>query len=757
MVRGRVPPSSLFRLTAIVLFGLGFGIASKHFWLAKVTPQSASPSVDLAGSSAFAASDGIADDEPAGHERSKPTVKTNNAQRALLVGVTKYDNLDPSVHLSGPANDVGLLRTTLIDRYGFPPENVVCLTEVEEKAELRPTHANIALEFKRLAEAVRAGDQVVVLLAGHGDREPESIPPDPISPEPDGIDEIFLPADVEPWRGFPERVRNAIVDNELRDWLAAITAKQAYVWALFDCCHSGSMTRGTEVVRQLPAGVLVPREELAKAREKVSERTSRPLPDQSVKEPSFVAADDFLVASFACREFELAPECPQPGNSRNDKHYGLFTYSVVSCLEQCAASDYPLTYRELMQRVQASYLSRPHGSPTPMIVGVGQDRIVLGGQQPVRPKIVITRIKGKSVVNVGDLHGVTPGSILRVYSPAGGHPEPEAIGYVRVDETQPLQSTVVAVAYDDLVKRADLPPNGLCEVAAIQYPVARRLCLAVDADDGADTIRRIVARAIDALPAEEAALFTLVEDVSSAHFVVHRGPQRPELQDASGSRQAIPLPAVDSKRFAAVLTATIKAIQRANSLISIGTKLEGSRDSTGSDVKIEVISHSSDGDGGEPIERPASGWVFRPGDRISFRVTNTSKTKRLEVTLLIVDPDYQITVFHPGPGETNKAVEPGASFNTGVGTINDEPPFGPETLVAIVTSPTNPPVDYSLLTQPGVWGENSRGAPQSCPIAQLLDRALNGMGTRTGLRRAEIQDQGARVLTWRTVPAANGK
>ena len=53
----------------------------------------------------------------------------------------------------------------------------------------------------QLAEQAREGDQVVVLLAGHGSQQPESDPPDAAYPEPDGLDEIFLPADVNPWQG----------------------------------------------------------------------------------------------------------------------------------------------------------------------------------------------------------------------------------------------------------------------------------------------------------------------------------------------------------------------------------------------------------------------------------------------------------------------------------------------------------------------------------------------------------------------------
>ena len=178
--------------------------------------------------------------------------------------MTKYDHLPRDRHLDGPAHDARLMRRLLQRTLPVPGRRDRDTDRGRGPPDRRPTRANIEREFHRLADQAREGDQVVILLAGHGARQPESNPRIRIYPEPDGIDEIFLPADVSAWKGFPERVPNAIVDNEIGAWLRAITAKRAYVWAIFDCCHSGTMTRGVEVVRELPPDVLVPREELDK-------------------------------------------------------------------------------------------------------------------------------------------------------------------------------------------------------------------------------------------------------------------------------------------------------------------------------------------------------------------------------------------------------------------------------------------------------------------------------------------------------------
>jgi len=245
----------------------------------------------------------------------------------------------------------------------------------------------------------------------------------------------------------------------------------------------------------------------------------------------------------------------------------------------------------------------------------------------------------------------------------------------------------------------------------------------------------------------------LEKDLSKAHFLMRLTAEGPELQVVYRDRPPIPLPALDSKEFAEQLASKLKAVHRARSLIEIGASLERdrSRVADGHDVKIEVVGHRDRNDPGRVLERPPTGWVFLPGDRISFRITNTSKTKRLEVTLLVVSLDYKIFVFHPARNQINKVLEPGASLNTRAGDYTGKPPFGAEQMIAIITSPTNPAVNYGLLTQPGI---TQRGYTAKSPVAQLLERGMYGVGSRSGLQVSELDDQGARVLTWRTEPAS---
>jgi len=72
------------------------------------------------------------------------------------------------------------------------------------------------------------------------------------------------------------------------------------------------------------------------------------------------------------------------------------------------------------------------------------------------------------------------------------------------------------------------------------------------------------------------------------------------------------------------------------------------------DIDVEVLRHKTAKAEGKVLPMPAGGWVFRPGDFISFRLTNKSPSLNLDVTLLIVGSDFEIHSFYPRADETGK-------------------------------------------------------------------------------------------------------
>src|SRR5262249_19235261 len=153
-------------------------------------------------------------DKPAPGPKADDAAK-KGTRRALLIGCSDYPKLSPKLWLKGPANDVLMMHEVLTRHFDFKPENIVTLSEAQGKKDsnLDPDPANIEREYTELAKKAQEGDYIVILMAGHGSQQPEK--EGSPEPEPDGLDELFLPRDTGKWDGGKGTVENAIIDDEL--------------------------------------------------------------------------------------------------------------------------------------------------------------------------------------------------------------------------------------------------------------------------------------------------------------------------------------------------------------------------------------------------------------------------------------------------------------------------------------------------------------------------------------------------------------
>ena len=166
---------------------------------------------------------------------------------ALLIGVSRVAALPARLWLRGPDNDVALMRQALLAR-GFDAAHITVLAERTPGAAARPTRSAIDQAFAALLAHVQPGDGVVLHLAGHGVQVPQLPTPSrhgkrPPWPEPDGLDEVFLTADTQAWNDVEGRLPNALLDDEIGEWMDALVDRGATVWAVFDTCHASGMSR----------------------------------------------------------------------------------------------------------------------------------------------------------------------------------------------------------------------------------------------------------------------------------------------------------------------------------------------------------------------------------------------------------------------------------------------------------------------------------------------------------------------------------
>lgn len=714
--------------------------------------------------------------------------QSQNEKRALLVGCTQYPNHKDLRQLNGPVNDAVLWRQLLTGRFGFAPEKITVLAGwPKDNPTERPTRANIVKAFEGLIAAAHPGMSIFIQISGHGMQVPipeAQDPLDPKNPEPDGLDEVFLAADVE-----PDDLTNALRDDEFGGWLDRIRAKGASVWIVFDCCHSGTMTRGTadrgEVSRVVdPADFGIPAERIANAsrraaqavrREEARGAQPRDLEGSEIR-PS-EAGRGSLIAFFAAQPFEEAPELPQPEDAPHtpENYYGLLSYSLVKSLE---ARESPISYQELHRQVLARYRAeRGTGRPTPSALG-DLNREVFGALVwPARQSITINREANGWALSAGSLRGLTPGSILVVRpatAPAGkGH---AVLGYVKVESATPSRAQVVPCGAPEGMpappKNADWKDSDVCELVRQELGEMRVRLFIPDSAK--------VKAAWEQTPREVREMTRIVSDVSDAQWLLAAvTPEQAErdygmknlrrdyaflvqgrgaVRSAPGNDATAPprvfaaLPLDDAEALAAGLTRDLPRIFKWQNVWRIAGDSTSTRREAdlGLVFEMALLKSEDDRSGGEPLRTP----VLRDKQVVEFRLRNEGYDD-LWVTMLYLDADVGIETEFEGSLGRGKSLAPVRfRMSTKGGSI------GPEGMVVFAVPIKNQKEQpsYAFLEQEPLKvipkGGVARGNAPNTPFGRLLEAAAFNAPTR-GRDRLETTTPAVLTYTWTLLDKAD--
>jgi hypothetical protein len=307
--------------------------------------------------------------------------KRDPDRRALLIGINNYP--DPENVLEGCVNDV-FLMSSVLQESGFNPEEIrVVLDE-------RATTQAIMDRLHWLLDDVRDDDQRVLFYSGHG----AQIPGYGANGEPDHVDECLVPYDFD-WT--PER---AIADKKFCEMYSQLPYDSYFV-AMFDCCHSGGITRaGGPRVRGLnPPDDIRHRalrwepgermwvdrnfrplnKSLAKTQDRVdylgdngaTRRLGRAITLRSMPDKKYDKVRKDLghlgpympILLEACGEQEFSYEYKDGATS-----YGAYTYCMAQVLRENRLRGVNLGFEELSRRVTAK-LHRLKYDQTPELVG----------------------------------------------------------------------------------------------------------------------------------------------------------------------------------------------------------------------------------------------------------------------------------------------------------------------------------------------------------------------------------------------------
>jgi len=719
----------------------------------------------------------------------QPGTAESAQKYALIVGCTRYPYCESIHALNGPANDSRMWKSSLA-RFGFEPANVESLVGWPDDSVQRPTCANITQAFERLIKKAGPGIQFFILISGHGTQVPametaEALK-NPALQEHDGLDEVFLPADAKSWHDG--RLENSIRDDQFGAWLQQFRDRGADVWIVFDCCHSGTMTRGEEVMRSVNAvnELGVPAAAMEQAKQKAVAAQAKAAPDTlstgPAHQPGTEKSKGSVVALYAAQPFEETPELPRPGGVKRapENYFGLLTYTVNQVMEQRRT---PISYRELMRLVMASYCSeRGTRGPTPFAEG-DLDREVLGQKVwPNRAEILLQVNKRELHLTAGQLQGLQTGSILAVHPAPGAEAPDTVLGHVRVVNTTPTNADVEVCEFAgrQAVDAARLPNLARCHVvyqdlgdSRIRLAADNEPRLTASLDLLPESTQAIVARAVDSpwklrivppekspelLDRKRSEIESLFKVRGDTDWAVLEYTGNAAAANSSGLGQAANSSAASVHHILAVYpagdTAALgKALARDLPKLYAWQNIwrvsglcsgSGSEDST-IDVKLHIkkLKNADDTGEGEPV-----GAALAPGDVLKISLENKSRSE-VWVSLLFLDARLGIMV----ESLTLQAYE---STTPRRFAIFDNS-FGPEGFVIFagkLRSELNQGPNLMMLAQPPLGEDNQSSATRGddTPFGRLLEHAARGQG---GTRGSVVNDPGrpvASACTWLTIP-----
>lgn len=314
---------------------------------------------------------------------------------ALLIGINRYQFFSGSHQLFGCVNDVNLIKDVLIKKFSFPSQNICCLLNEQASQEA------ILFQMAKLINQVKENDTVVFHFSGHGsqmtDREGD---------EPDGLDETIVPYD----SGRKNHPNKDITDDEIYLWLIKLTERTRNITLIFDCCHSGTITRQSVVIvgtRQIEPDL-----------RPISELPPSPVEGESLfaltrnvglmGKSGWLPVNDRYLLLAACRDEEKAFEF-----TNNIACYGALTYFLCQELNTSTSGT---TYQDIFERV-SMLITKAFPKQHPQMEG-SWDRELFGHRniEPMRFVPITERQANQVILGAGLAHGLTLESEWAIYS-----------------------------------------------------------------------------------------------------------------------------------------------------------------------------------------------------------------------------------------------------------------------------------------------------------------------------------------------------
>jgi hypothetical protein len=543
-------------------------------------------------------------------------------------------------------------------------------------------------------------------------------------------------------------VENALVDDEIGALIDGLRAKGADVWAVFDSCHSGTVTRGAPDdedtrTRQLPPEALgLTDEDMAVSTRAIDD--PRAQAEAPFDEPQAGAGS--FVAFFAAQTNEVTPEKNLPKGKPGRVPQGVFTYSLFEVL-----AEYPnATYGQIGQEVLRKYATKKLATTTPMFEG-DLDRVAFSGTAGERvAQWTATQTDDGYTIPAGSLHGLTTGAVLAVMANATA-PTEAALGYVTLTQVDTFTSTAIAYTEKGLQLPEKLPKGAL--LRKIGTDLDFTLTIALPESGSAPAAALEAAQAALAEAAGPRLIFVPAGAEADLRLAVIPDSPRPDaiwvlpetgLVDDLANVPSVSTADKDAETLGLTLADTLATMAKAINLQKLGAAV-GAGDL---DVEVELLT----GPDKNNLTALAATEVPRliPDDQVHILARNNSDAP-VDVNVLYIAADYSVSHWFSG------RLQPGDTLKKGLFKISDDV-LGAERLVVVMTpaTPQSPVENLDFLAQDALEFTRSAGLPPAGLYGAMQEA---GFGQTTRSATALEDDSaggpapGILQLELRTVPA----
>jgi len=253
--------------------------------------------------------------------------------KVLQIGINYYDT---KYQLGGCINDLENLCEFLKGNFDCSKTKFKHLRDDSKDRSVYPNRENILDGFKWLVKGAKSDSRLFVHYSGHGSYTRDARVGRKYQDEADGRDETICPAQ-----------GNQIPDDLIRKCLVDPLPKGCQLWALFDCCHSGT-------ILDLKYNYQV----------KLKPRTKdwRILANNKCRQSRCQA-----VMISGCMDSQTSADAWEPDNqTRKGEYQGAMTYSFIKTLKNLLRLKHPLQYKKIMKQM-CSFLKARGYTQVPQI------------------------------------------------------------------------------------------------------------------------------------------------------------------------------------------------------------------------------------------------------------------------------------------------------------------------------------------------------------------------------------------------------